>query len=778
LKRKQAQPLAKSPASHAASALPPAEGAQLIALFNAGRHAELEARARRLSSQYPGSGFVWKVLGTALLVQNKDGREALEKAVALLPDDVEALCNLGNLQKAQGLLDEAVGSYRRAAARRPDYAAAHYNLGIALGEMGRHAEAADAYRAALNLHPAWPDAHYNLGLALYQLGQLTLAVSSYEQALSLHPDHAGAHNNLGNALKDLGQLDQAMASYRQALRVQPDLAVAHNNLGNVLRDLGRLNEAVASYSQAIRIKPDFAAAHSNLANVLRDQGKLDEALIAGQQALLAQADLPDAHNNLGNVLKDMGRLEEAMACYRQALNLDPGFASAHDNMGNLLKDMGQLEAARLAYEQALHHNPDNTDARSTLLLCLNYMPGKSPQMLLNEAHAFGELVARCANPFTHWPNERDAHKPLRVGLVSGDLCQHPVGFFLQSALTALTRQAGTRLQLFGYATRFHPDAVSEHLKANCQGWCLATGLSDLQLAAQIRRDGIDILIDLSGHTAHNRLPMFALKPAPVQVSWLGYFATTGVAAIDHLIADPFTVPPGNEAHFTEHIWRMPETRLCFSAPDIDATVSALPALANGHVTFGCFNNLSKMTDAVVALWARVLQAVPGGHLLLKAAQLDDSGTRQDVIKRFASAGIDAARLSLQGPSPRAEYLAAYHQVDIGLDPFPFTGGTTTAESLWMGVPVLTLAGERMVSRQGVSLMMNAGLPDWVALDADDYVARAVAHAGELAQLATLRAGLRQQVLASPVFDAARFAQHLEAALRGMWRQWCEPKPQA
>jgi predicted O-linked N-acetylglucosamine transferase (SPINDLY family) len=299
------------------------------------------------------------------------------------------------------------------------------------------------------------------------------------------------------------------------------------------------------------------------------------------------------------------------------------------------------------------------------------------------------------------------------------------------------------------------------------------GLSDENLAQQIREDGIDILIDLSGHTAHNRLPMFAWKPAPIQVSWLGYFATTGVTAIDYLIADPWTLPESEEANFTENIWRLPETRLCFTPPDVDMEITPLPALSNGHLTFACFNNLTKMNDTVVALWARILAAVPTSRLFLKSKQLREASVRQSVVDRFAAHGIDSERLILEGLSPRAEYLATYQRVDIALDPFPYTGGTTSVEALWMGVPVLTLAGECFLSRQGVGLLMNAGLPEWIAADADDYVARAVSHASDLQRLAALRNGLRQQVLASPVFDAQRFAHHFETALRGMWKKWCD-----
>lgn len=646
------------------------EAVQLVGLFNAGRYIELETRARLLTSTHPDVGFVWKILGTALLAQGKDGVQALQKAIALLPGDVESHSNLGNALKARGLVAQAVTSYQQAVALKPDFVAGHFNLGIALNELGRSLEAIQSYRRALQLQPNLPDAHFNLGIALKDAGQADEAVASYRKALQLQPGHVGALCNMGIVLKDMGQYDQAVANFRLALTLQPNLADAHNNLGNLLKDLGQLDEAVACFRKALAARPDFAEAHSNL------------------------------------------------------------------------------------------------------IFTLNYVPGQDAHVLLDEARRFGDSVAQRARPFTTWANTREPDRPLRIGLVSGDLGNHPVGYFVEGVLAALTAQAAQRLSIFVYAARTSNDALADRIKASCMGWCPAMGMPDAQLAEQIRSDGIDILIDLSGHTGYNRLPMFAWKPAPVQVSWLGYFATTGVAAIDYLIADPYTLPASEDAHFTEKIWRLPETRLCFTPPDADVAVSPLPAMANGHITFGCFNNLTKMNDGVVALWSKVLHAVPGSRLRLKAKQLDEASVCGGVLERFATHGIDAGRLALEGRTRRADYLASYGQVDIGLDPFPFTGGTTSAESLWMGVPVLTLAGDRLVSRQGVGLMMNAGLPDWVASGADDYVARAVAHAADLPRLAALRSGLRQQVQASPIFDAQRFAPLFEAALRGMWSAWC------
>jgi protein O-GlcNAc transferase len=453
-------------------------------------------------------------------------------------------------------------------------------------------------------------------------------------------------------------------------------------------------------------------------------------------------------------------------------------AEAHNNLGNILSELGSLNDAIASFREAVRIKPEFAEAGSNLLMSLNYMPEVPADALLAEARLFGERFAKQAQVRRNWANDPTPERKLRVGLVSGDFSQHPVGFFIEGVLAELKATASERLEIYAYSSRNAADDITGRIKALCQAWTSIVGMPDADVAARVQEDRIDILIDLAGHTANNRLPIFAFKPAPVQVTWLGYFATTGVAAIDYLIADPWTLPESDDGLFTEKIWRLPETRFCFTPPDVDVAVSALPAQSNGHITFGCFNNLTKMNDAVVALWARVLKAVDGSRLFLKATQLDEAAVQQSVLDRFAAQGIPKERLQLEGKSPRKDYLAAYHRVDIALDPFPFTGGTTSAEGLWMGVPVLTLTGDRLVSRQGVSLLMNAGLQDWVAADADDYVRRAVAHAGDTEALAALREGLRQRVLASPIFDAHRFAGHLESALREIWRQWASATQQA
>jgi protein O-GlcNAc transferase len=396
---------------------------------------------------------------------------------------------------------------------------------------------------------------------------------------------------------------------------------------------------------------------------------------------------------------------------------------------------------------------------------LNTRPDVSVCEQVDEARAFGRHQSAKAQRFEHAAQAGEMKKRLRVGFVSGDLNSHPVGFFLESVLGHLDR---TRIELVAYATRQRDDAVSQRLEPRFSAWHDISRIDDETCARRIRDDAIDILVDLSGHTNHNRLPVFAWKPAPIQATWLGYFATTGLASIDYVIADRHVLPFDESSQFVEAPWHLPDSYLCFTPPPFDIEVGPLPAGEHGAITFGCFNHLVKLNDAVVALWSRVLDAVPGSRLLLKTRQLDDPVVQRATLERFAAHGIDGARLMLEGQSPRAELLAAYQRVDIALDPFPYAGGTTSVEALWMGVPVLTRRGERFLSHVGESIVNTAGLPEWIAADDADYLNKAVRFSAQRDELAALRNTLRERLLASPLCDAPRFARHLEDAFHGMW----------
>jgi protein O-GlcNAc transferase len=651
---------------------------------------------------------------------------------------------------------------------------------VGLFQRGQHAQAEPLARALTTQFPEHPFAWVMLGALLRALQRNEEAVLPLQTALALSPADPQLPFNLGNALRDVGRTREAADCYLQAVQRQPQFAQAHYQLANLQQDLGQPQLAERSYRQALLYNPAHAKAHANLAHTLHDLGRWDEALASYQRAIQIEPRTAALHFNLADLLHDLGRLQDAQTACRTALQIDPLFTPAHSHLGTVLKDLGQPAAALASYRQALALQPTDappdTDTQSSLLFCLNYSTQHDAALCLREAQHYGDMARQKAGtPYTTWlypPTPTPTHTPipapqrLRVGLVSGDLRDHPVGYFLEGFLAQVDP---AKVEWVAFPTQARTDALTERIRPHFSSWQPLTGLSDDAAAQLVHSQGVQVLLDLSGHTAHNRLPLFARRLAPVQATWLGYFATTGLAEMDYLLADPWSLPAEQEAAFTEAIWRLPQTRLCFTPPVVQVTVNPLPGLASDKITFGCFNNLSKLNDDVLALWARVLQTVPNSQLFLKAKQLRDPSVVASLHKRFVQQGIAADRLLLEGPSPRADYLAAYHRVDIGLDPFPFPGGTTTAESLWMGVPVLTLSGERFLSRQGVAIAMNAGLPDWVVQSADDYVARAAQHAANLPALAQLRQGLREQVLASPLFDAGAFARHLEAALLGMWQ---------
>jgi predicted O-linked N-acetylglucosamine transferase (SPINDLY family) len=693
----------------------------------------------------------------------------ISRALRLQPDYAEAHSNLGNALKAQGRLSEAVTSFQQALRLKPDYADAHSNLGNTLREQGRLAEAEASFRQALRLNPTFAVAHNNLGVVLKEQGKLDEAVAGYQEALRLKPDYAGAHHNLGVVLAAQGKLAEAVASFRQALRLMPDYAEAHHNLGNAMRDEGKLAEAVASYQQALRLKPDYAAAHHNLGVVLAAQGKLAEAVVSFQQALRLQPDHAAAYNNLGAAFKQQGRLAEAEASFQVALRLQPDYAEAHSNLGSALVAQGKVTEALACYEKALRLKPGNAEALGNRLLALQYHDGVTPSELA-EAHA--DFERRLAAPLrTTWKphdNAPDAERRLRVGFLSPDLGLHPVGFFVIGLLENLDRGQG---EAICYSKRLRRDELTTRLQAAATTWRDVFGWTNERLAEQIRADRIDILFDLAGHTANNQLMVFACKPAPIQVTWAGYVGTTGLKAMDYILADRYEIPPHAEGYYCEKVLRMPDGYVCYNPPSYAPPVSALPALERGYVTFGSFNNPAKIGPQVIAVWARILKRLPLARLVLKYQGMDDSGVAGRLGELFAGHGIDPGRLELLGWSPHPELLAHYHRIDLALDPFPYNGGLSTCEALWMGVPVLTCPGETFAGRHSLTHLSTVGLTETISPTLDEYVELAVSLAADLPRLAGIRARLRPQVDASPLCDGKLFADNLMQLLRGVWQDW-------
>jgi predicted O-linked N-acetylglucosamine transferase (SPINDLY family) len=655
-------------------------------------------------------------------------------------------------------------------------------LGFSHHMAGRLAEAEQIYRQILKTEPRNADALHLLGIVAGDRDDHDAAIELIRKAISIDPADHSYHSNLGRMLNRKGDAAAAEIAYRRAVALKHDGAHL-NDLANTQAAQRKFIEAADNYRRAIAANPGLAEPHEGLANVLFQQGRIDEAIAGYRQALTLFPNLAELHANLGAALKIQGRNMEAIASYRQAILLNPNSATTHTNLGSAYQALGDLDAAIESFRRALALEPDYSQLRDraaidwhiresvqdTLLYTMSICASSTPAQYLEEARRYTAKLMAVAKPYTTWPacQEIADGLPLRVGLVSSDFRSHPVGFFLESIVAHRHPQ---RIDLIAYSVVPDEDALTARIRPNFKEWHSLVGLDTETAAGKIRDNGIHILVDLNGYTANNRLPIFAWKPAPVQVSWLGYWASTALPTIDYVLCDPHSIPADEAAQFTERVWPLPETRLCFTAPGENIPVGELPAVANGYITFGCFNNPTKLNDRVVALWARLLLRIEGSRLVLKGKLFDDASTRELMLQRFAENGVAADRLELQGMSPRAEYLAAFNRIDIALDPFPYTGATTSIEGLWMGVPLITKRGDRMIAHQGESILHNLDMADWIAGDEGATIDLAIAHTRDIARLAGLRRELRQRLLQSPLCDAPRFARHLEAAWRELWER--------
>ena len=651
-------------------------------------------------------------------------------------------------------------------------ALAHCTLGNNLTSLERFGDAVESYRHAVRIKPDYVAAHFNMGNAQQALGQLGDAAISFRQALRHKPDFADAHLNLGNALKALGRADEAVGCYRNALALKPDFAMAWSNLGATLNDLGKAGDAMACCLQALELDPNYAEAYFNLANAQRDLGRPDDAAKSYRLAIGIRPQFPDAWMNLGNALAALGQLGEAVDCLRRALQFDPGYARAHMNLGNALKDMGCLDEALASYRRALDIDPDYAEAYSNLLFCRSHIEVPDPSELFLEHREFGQRYEEASSLLrsTH-VNLRDPERRLRVGFVSADLRNHAVASFFEPVLELLCHSP--QLSLHAYSNHPVEDDVTLRMKGHFAHWTSVARWSDEALAQKIRDDGIDILVDLSGHTGKNRLRVFARKPAPIQASWLGYPGTTGLKAVDYYLADHFLLPDESfQVLFTERIVYLPATAPFLpssAAPD----VGDLPALRNGFITFGSFNRMSKLSPSVVALWSELLRELPQSRMILV-------GIPSDAVERvagwFADNRVARQRLELHPRCEMSQYLLAHQAVDLCLDTFPYHGATTTSHALWMGVPTLTLTGRTVQSRVGSAILTALGLEPFVSSSHQDFVSKGVRIASDVPSLARLRSGLRARFKACPVTQPALISSALERALRLMWRRWCADLP--
>ncbi len=639
-------------------------------------------------------------------------------------------------------------------------------------QAGKLAEAERIYRQVLQVDPQNAQALCLLGTLALRAGQLEAAVHLLHGAIRQNPAEAGYFVNLAEALRRQGKLAESIACSRKAIELNPRVAVAYANLGLTYLEHGEAPASAAAYRQAILLEGANAEHHIGLGRALFEAGELSDAELSLRRAVELAPNNGSAQFNLGRVLYPQMKLDEAIDCFRRAAALNSNLSESYSNLGTLLNEQGQLDEALHWHRMAVQHAPDNARAHSSLVYAMNYHPVYDADSLWREHRAWGQRHAdRLSAASSAHDNERQPERCLRIGYVSPHFWSHAVNFFTEPILA---NHDHSRFEVFCYCdvAAAQRDAATERLRGYADAWRDIVGLSNQQVSQTVRGDRIDILVDLTGHIWGTRLLAFSQRPAPVQVTYIGYQNTTGMQAMDYRLTDDWADPPGTtDRYYTERLVRLPKTFFCYQPTSDAPPVGPLPALANGFVTFGSFNNFVKITPQVLAAWASLLRQVPDARLRILAKVGDR--LRDYVQTVFEQHRVDPSRVELWHWRPRSQYLEMIASTDVALDAFPFNGHTTTCDALWQGVPVVTLAGDSYVSRFGSSAHQNLGLQDLVASSVEQYIEIAAKLAHDTPRLAELRASLRERMSASPILDHRQFTRNLEAAYRQMWLDWCQ-----
>jgi protein O-GlcNAc transferase len=687
-----------------------------------------------------------------------------------LPRDADAMNMFGVLCAQRGDPASASEWIGKAISINPQNAAYQFNFGKTLLQLKRPRDACAALERAIALDKDYAEACNELGLAQMELEDLQAAAAVFRQALRLRPKYWEAFNNLGLALHRQGRNDEAGESLRRALELEPQSATVLSNFGMVLRAQGRAAEAVESYQAALASNPREPTVLTNLGNALSDLSRYEEAVSCFREATAIAPGDADAYYNWGAASLRAERFQEAAGKFSDALARNPHLAEAEKGRGSALHDLGRIEEAIEAFRRSLRLQPDDRDARTGLLFALLHSDEVAPRQVFAEHREWAQrhAAAYLSNSSPHG-NAPEPERNLRVGYVSGDFRHHSVAQFFEPILASHDRGG---FEIFCYYNLSHNDATTERLRRRADCWREIASLSDEAVADLVRADEIDVLVDLSGHTRYNRLLVFARKPAPVQATWLGYLSTTGLDAIDYRITDGRASPKGllDELH-SERLLRLPDCQWCYQPPLDCPQVASPPSASGGVVTFGAFSSLAKIGPRVISLWCRLLQRLPDVRLLV--AGLGLASIREEYLSRFASRGVAPGRIDLRDFQSFRDYLEMHEEVDVMLDTFPYTGGTTTCHALWMGVPVVSLAGGSAPSRGGASLLGAIGLDELVVDTPEQYLDTACGLASDPRRLSMLRAGMRARMSGSPLMDVSRFTYHLEQAYRSMWRRWCE-----
>ncbi|KAG8376757.1 hypothetical protein BUALT_Bualt09G0097000 [Buddleja alternifolia] len=762
--------------------------------------------------------------GICLQMQNS-GRLAYEsfaEAVRLEPQNACALTHCGILYKDEGRLVEAAEMYQKALKADPAYKLAAECLAIVLTDLGTSLKLAgntqegiQKYYEAIKIDSHYAPAYYNLGVVYSEMMQYDTALNCYEKAAMERPMYAEAYCNMGVIYKNRGDLESAIACYERCLTVSPNFEIAKNNMAIALTDLGTkvklegdINQGIAYYKKALYYNWHYADAMYNLGVAYGEMLKFDMAIVFYELAFHFNPHCAEACNNLGVIYKDRDNLDKAVECYQMALSIKPNFsqslnnlgvvytvqgkmdaaanmiekaivanptyAEAYNNLGVLYRDAGNISLAVEAYEQCLKIDPDSRNAGQNRLLAMNYINEGSDDKLYEAHRDWGRRFMRLFPQYTSWDNIKDPERPLVIGYVSPDYFTHSVSYFIEAPLIY---HDYANYKVVVYSAVVKGDAKTNRFRDRVLKhggtWRDIYGIDEKKVASMVREDKIDILVELTGHTANNKLGMMACRPAPVQVTWIGYPNTTGLPTIDYRISDALADPSVTKQKHVEELVRLPNSFLCYTPSPEAGPLCPTPAMSNGFVTFGSFNNLAKITPKVLQVWARILCAVPNSRLIVKCKPFCCESVRQQFLSTLEKLGLESPRVDLLPLILlNHDHMQAYSLMDISLDTFPYAGTTTTCESLYMGVPCVTMEGSVHAHNVGVSLLKTVGLSNLVAKNEDEYVELAIQLASDISALSNLRMKLRDLMLKSPLCDGSKFIQGLESTYRNMWRRYC------
>ncbi|KAM0939792.1 putative protein O-GlcNAc transferase [Dioscorea sansibarensis] len=692
------------------------------------------------------------------------------------------LTDLGTSLKLTGKTEEGIQKYCEAIKVDSHYAPAYYNLGVVYSEMMQYDMALGCYEKAALQRPMYAEAYCNMGVIYKNRGDLESAIACYERCLTVSPNFEIAKNNMAIALTDLGtkvklegDIDQGVAYYKKALYYNWHYADAMYNLGVAYGEMLKFDMAVVFYELALHFNPHCAEACNNLGVIYKDRDNLDKAVECYQMALSIKPNFSQSLNNLGVVYTVQGKMDAAASMIEKAIIANPTYAEAYNNLGVLYRDAGNISLAIEAYERCLHIDPDSRNAGQNRLLAMNYINEGADDKLFEAHREWGRRFMKLYPQYANWDNTKVKERPLIIGYVSPDYFTHSVSYFIEAPLLY---HDYTRYKVVVYSAVVKADAKTHKFRDRVlkKGglWREIYGIDEKKVACMIRDDKVDILVELTGHTANNRLGMMACRPAPVQATWIGYPNTTGLPTIDYRITDSLADPPNTRQKNVEELVRLPECFLCYTPSPEAGPVAPTPALANGFITFGSFNNLAKITPKVLQVWAKILCAVPNSRLVVKCKPFCCDSVRQRFLSTLEQLGLEPLRVDLLPLILlNHDHMQAYSLMDISLDTFPYAGTTTTCESLYMGVPCVTMAGVVHAHNVGVSLLTKVGLDRLVAHTEDDYVRLAIQLASDIRALSELRMTLRELMLRSPVCNGAKFVHGLEATYRKLWHRYCE-----